>query len=528
MRPPCDDAIILSGRTEAPCRPEAGPWILAATILGSSIAFIDSTVVNVALPALQSSLHATVVDVQWVIESYGVLLAALILVGGALGDIFGRRLVFLIGVVIFAIGSAACGFSTTVAQLVAARSLQGIGAAALVPGSLSIISAYFDEQSRGRAIGTWSGFTAISTAAGPVVGGWLIEHVSWRWVFFINLPLAAAVILISLAFIPESRSNAARRVDWRGAALVTIGLGTLVYGFINTSIFGWRDPRVFGALVLGFVSLFAFIMLELREQSPMVPPSLFKIPAFTGANLLTLFLYSAIGVFFFLLPLNLIQIHGYSATAAGAASLPLTFLMFSLSRWSGGLVGRYGARLPLIVGPLVVAAGFLIFALAAAHSSYWRSYFPAFLVFGVGLAITVAPLTTTVMTSVDNDRAGTASGINNAVARVAGVLAIAIIGIVLLTTFRSHLDQALANLNIPPAALDSIKANQTKLAGLEVPAGLDPHTSASVRTAIRQAFVFSFRLVVLICAALAAISALIAWRMIPAPPLTRAAPPSHP
>src|SRR3954451_2384203 len=254
MRPPCDDAIILSGRTDAPCRPEAGPWILAATILGSSMAFIDSTVVNVALPALQSNLHATVVDVQWVIESYGVLLAALILVGGALGDIFGRRLVFLIGVTIFAIGSAACGISTTVAQLVAARSLQGIGAAALVPDSLSIISAYFDEQSRGRAIGTWSGFTAISTAAGPVIGGWLIEHVSWRWVFFINVPLAIAVILISLAFIPESHSNSTRRVDWRGATLVTVGLGALVYGFISTSDFGWRDPRVFGSLVLGVVS----------------------------------------------------------------------------------------------------------------------------------------------------------------------------------------------------------------------------------------------------------------------------------
>jgi EmrB/QacA subfamily drug resistance transporter len=516
MRPPCDDAIILSGSANSPCRPEARPWILAATILGSSIAFIDSTVVNVALPALQSSLHATVVDVQWIIESYGVLLAALILVGGALGDIFGRRLVFLIGLVIFAIGSAACGFSTTVAQLVAARSLQGIGAAALVPGSLSIISAYFDEQSRGRAIGTWSGFTAISTAGGPVIGGWLIEHVSWRWVFFINLPLAAAVILISLAFIPESKSNSAQRVDWRGASLVTIGLGALVYGFINTSNLGWHDPRVSGALILGVLSLVAFVLVELREDTPMVPPSLFNIPAFTGANLLTLFLYSAIGVFFFLLPLDLIQVHGYSATAAGASTLPLTLLMFSLSRWSGGLVARYGPRLPLIIGPLIVAAGFIIFALVATQSSYWRSYFPAFLVFGVGLSVTVAPLTTTIMTSVDNDRAGTASGINNAVARVAGVLAIAIIGIVMVAAFRSHLHDALANLKLPPAALDSIHSNETKLAGLEVPPGLDARASASVHAAITQAFIYSFRLVLLVCAALALISALISWRMIPA------------
>ena len=518
MRPPCDDAIILSGYTDSPCRPEAGPWILAATVLGSTMAFVDSTVVNVALPALQSNLHATVMDVQWVIESYGVLLAALILVGGALGDIFGRRLVFLIGVVIFAIGSAACGFSNSVGQLIAARSLQGIGAAALVPGSLSIISAYFDEQSRGRAIGTWSGFTAISMAAGPVIGGWLIEHVGWRWVFFINLPLAAAVILISLAFIPESRSDSTHRVDWPGAALVTVGLGALVYGFINTSNLGWRDPSVFGTLILGFISLIAFVIVEAREQAPMVPPALFKIPAFTGANLLTLSLYSAIGVFFFLLPLKLIQVDGYSATAAGASSLPLTLLMFFLSRWSGGLVARYGPRLPLMIGPIIVTAGFLLFALAPVGASYWRSYFPAFLVLGTGMAITVAPLTTVVMTSVDKDRAGTASGINNAVARVAGVLAIAVLGIVIVTAFRSHLHDALANLALPPAALDFIHSNETKLAGLEVPPGLDAHTSASARAAITQAFLFSFRLVLLICAALAAASAFVSWNLIPARP----------
>lgn len=518
MRPPCDEAAIRSAKADAPCRPKAGPWILAATVLGSSIAFIDSTVVNVALPALQSSLHATVVDVQWVIESYGVLLAALILVGGALGDIFGRRLVFLIGVVVFAVASALCGISANVDQLVAARCLQGIGAAALVPGSLSIISAYFDEQSRGRAIGTWSGFTAISTATGPVIGGWLIEHFSWRWVFFINLPLAIAVVLISLAFIPESRSNSTRRVDWRGAILVTIGLGALVYGFLNTSIFGWRDHRVFGALILGTISLVAFVIVELREQSPMVPPALFKIPAFTGANFLTLFLYSAIGVFFFLLPLHLIQVQGYSATAAGASSLPLTLLMFSLSRWSGGLVARYGARLPLIIGPLTAALGFLLFIPAASHSSYWTSYLPAFLVFGVGLSITVAPLTTTIMTSVDNDRAGTASGINNAVARVAGVLAIAVLGIVVVTAFRMHLHQALAGLDLPPAAINAIRSNETKLAGLQVPAGLDAHTSTAVHAAIAQAFIYSFRLIMLICAALAVLSALTSWRMIPARP----------
>jgi predicted MFS family arabinose efflux permease len=318
-----------------------------------------------------------------------------------------------------------------------------------------------------------------------------------------------------MTFIPESHSNATRRVDWRGAALVTVGLGALVYGFIDSINLGWHDPRVFGSLILGTISLMAFVIVELREQAPMVPPSLFKIPAFTGANLLTLFLYSAIGVFFFLLPLNLIQIQGYSATAAVAASLPVPILMFSLSRWSGGLVARYGPRLPLLIGPLIVAVGFLLFALPSTGVVYWKSILPAFLVFGTGLAITVAPLTTVVMTSVDDDRAGTASGINNAVARVAGVLAIAIFGIIIVAAFRSHLDQSLANLSLPAAVLDTIHSNETKLAALQVPSGLNAHTSAAVHAAISSSFVFGYRLVMLICAALASLSSLIAWRIIP-------------
>src|SRR5271154_4842211 len=248
MKPPCDEGVVRSVNAEAPCTAQARRWILAATILGSSMAYIDGTVVNVALPALQASLHASVVGVQWVVESYGLILAALILVGGSLGDLFGRRLVFLIGVGIFAAASVACGLALNIQQLVIARSIQGLGAAFLVPGSLSIISTSFDEKTRGQAIGTWSGFTAIRSAVGPVVGGWLVEHGSWRWVFFINLPLAAAVIAVSLRRVPESRSLAAGRIDWVGALFVTLGLGGLVNGFIESVTLGWTNPWVFGSL----------------------------------------------------------------------------------------------------------------------------------------------------------------------------------------------------------------------------------------------------------------------------------------
>src|ERR1700674_1239710 len=308
MRTPCDESVMRSARTDVPCKRDARLWILTATILGSSLAFIDGTVVNVALPAVQADFHATLVDVQWVVESYGLFLGALILVGGSLGDLFGRRLIFAIGVAIFAAASAGCGAASNIHSLIIARSIQGVGAALLVPGSLAIISSSFDEKSRGQAIGTWSGFTAITTAIGPVLGGWLVEHASWRWVFFLNLPLAAAVIAISIWRIAESHSGIAGRVDWFGALLATAGLGGLVSGFIESANLGWRSPQVFGAFIAGFGCLAAFVFVEANVVRPLLPLALFKSRSFSGANLLTLFLYAAIGIFFFLFPLNLIQV----------------------------------------------------------------------------------------------------------------------------------------------------------------------------------------------------------------------------
>lgn len=510
MRTPCDEAVMQSARVDAPCQASTQRWILLAAILGSSMAFIDSTVVNVALPALQTGLNASVVDVQWVVESYALLLGALILVGGSLGDLLGRRKVFLAGIAIFAAASLACGLAVNVRQLIVSRAIQGIGAALLTPGSLALIGASFAGEERGKAIGLWSGFTAITTGLGPVFGGWLIQHVSWRWAFFLNLPLAAFVIVISLWHVPESRRPGVDRIDWLGALFATLGLGGIVFGMIESPALGWNHPQVYGSLIVGVLSLAAFFWAEARAVSPMVPFALFRSKTFSGANLLTLFLYAAIGIFFFLLPLNLIQVQGYSPAQAGAAGLPFILLMFSLSRWSGGLVARYGARKPLVIGPLLSAVGLGMFALPSIGGSYWTTFFPAYVVLGLGMTITVPPLTTAVMQAVDTGHTGAASGINNAVARVAGLLAIAVLGVVMLAAFHLNLHRALGKLALPQNALSAVHKDEIKLAALPVPSNLNPDTSAKLKTSIDHAFVFGFRVVILVCAGLAIISAVFA------------------
>lgn len=515
MKPPCDEAVIRSQTVASPCRSEDGFWILLATILGSSMAFIDGTVVNVALPALQNSFSANVVGLQWVIEAYGLTLAALLLVGGSMGDLFGRRRVFLLGVAIFAVASLVCGLASNIQQLIVARAIQGIGAAFLVPGSLALVSVSFSENVRGRAIGTWSGSTAITTAIGPAVGGWLIEHLSWRWAFLINLPLAVAVIAVGLWRLPESRSGQSGRIDWSGAMAAIFGLTGLVFGFTESTSLGWNHPLVVTSLVAGVIGSIAFLLIEARVVSPMVPFSLFRSRPFTGANLLTLFLYAAIGIFFFLLPLNLIQVQAYSATAAGGAVLPFILLMFLLSRWSGGLVDRYGARLPLIIGPVIVAVGFVLFSVPSVGGSYWTTFFPAVITLGFGMAVSVAPLTTVVMDAVDQNRVGTASGINNAVSRVAGLLAVAVFGVVTVAGFSTHLNRRLANIPMPGAVRTELRSNETRLAALKPPEVVGPATASAIQSAIAASFVSNFRLMMWICAALALAGAAVAWRMIP-------------
>jgi EmrB/QacA subfamily drug resistance transporter len=514
----CDENVIRSGPAAATCSKTRGRWILAATILASSMAFIDGTVVNVALPALQTNLNATAADVQWVIESYALLLSALLLVGGSLGDHYGRRRVFLLGVVIFAVASGLCGFAGTIHQLIAARAVQGFGAALLVPGSLAIISNSFSEQERGRAIGVWSGFSAITTGIGPVLGGWLIEHVSWRAVFFINLPLALAVILISLRCVAENVDRETTHVDWLGAVLAALGLGALVYGLIKSSQVGLNDRSVIIALTAGVIVLILFLFVESRLSQPMLPLTLFRSRTFAGTNLLTFLLYAALGGTLFFLPLNLIQVQHYSPAEAGAVLLPFILIMSFLSRWSGGLVSRYGPKLPLVVGPVITAVGYLLFLLPGIGGNYWTTFFPPAVVLGLGMAITVAPLTTTVMNSIAHNRAGIASGVNNAVARTASLVAIAVLGVVMIQVFTTNLNRRLTGANLPTSVAQDIRTQSTRLADIDIPQNLNAEAREVIRRAVDESFVSGFRWVTLIGAALAAASAIVALFWIGATP----------
>lgn len=478
-------------------------WILAATILGSSMAFIDGTVINVALPALQAKLNASVVDVQWVVESYSLFLSALLLVGGSLGDRFGRKLIYTIGIAIFALASIWCGLSPNVDQLIFARAIQGIGGALLVPGSLAIISACFSEERRGKAIGTWSGFTAITTAVGPVLGGWLIEHYSWRAAFFINIPIAVVVIIIAISRVPETRDDeGSNRLDWWGTILATLGLGLLIYGLIESSRRGF-DHTVIFAIIAGTIILAIFLFVESRLKDPMLPLQLFRSKNFLGANLLTLFLYAALGGAFFFFPLNLIQVQHYSATAAGAAFIPMILLMFALSRWAGGLVHRYGGRLPLTIGPLIVGLAFVIFTIPEINKNYWITFFPAIAVLGLGMSISVAPLTTTVMNSVPQHQSGIASGINNAVSRAAGLLAVAIFGIIMLHVFNHALNQNLQHHGLSTDVIP--KEKRVKLAAMKLP---------KFQNVVDHSFISGFRVVMFVSAGLAVASSISARLLI--------------
>ncbi|RKR39087.1 MFS transporter [Paraburkholderia sp. BL17N1] len=464
---PCDALVIRAQPASLvhPCRRKK--LALAATILGSSMAFIDGSVVNVALPSIQSELGASVAAIQWVVDAYLLFLGALVLVGGSLGDKLGRRTVFIAGIGLFTLASIGCGLAPGAAALIAARAVQGVGAALLVPSSLSIIGAVFDDKERGQAIGTWAGVGAITSALGPVAGGWLVDAFSWRAIFFLNVPIACATVALAVMAVPDSRQDdevnpsaraggatghAAAELDWPGAATATAGLAALTYGLTLASARGFGDRWVLASILGGLLVLSAFVALEARTRNPMMPLDVFRSRDFVGANLVTLLVYFGLGGALFFLPFTLIRAYGYSATQAGAALLPVPVTIGLLSRFTGGLTSRYGARALLTAGPVIAAAGFAMLALPWVGGEYWRGFLPALTVLGLGMTVTVAPLTTTVMASVSAARTGVASGINNAVARVASLLAIAVLGIVFVWSHDAALEARLDALHVPQAA----------------------------------------------------------------------------
>ena len=425
---PCEAEAIRSARGVAGTVRQQR-WVLAATILASTIAYVDESVVNVALPAIGRDLAASPAALQWVINAYTLCLAAFLLVGGAAGDRLGRRRVFIAGVALFGLASLGCGLSRDIAQLIAARAVQGVGAALLIPCSLALIGAAFPEGERGRAIGTWAGFSAIAAAIGPLLGGWIVDHLPWQAIFFINPLLCLAALWIAWRHLPESVDpDAPAGIDWPGALLAFAGLAGVAFGLIALPDSGLSDATTLATLMGGVVLLAIFVWHEARAPAPMMPLGLFRSATFSGVNALTLLLYGALGGAMFLLPFALISVHGYSATMAGAVFLPFTAIMAVLSRWSGGLLDRFGARLPLVVGPAVVAVGFVLFALAGPQTSYALAFLLPVSIVGLGMAVTVAPLTTTVIAAVPGHQTGVASGINNAVASVASLFAIAVFG----------------------------------------------------------------------------------------------------
>jgi EmrB/QacA subfamily drug resistance transporter len=405
-----------------------GRWVLLATVLGSALASIDATVVGIALPAIGRNFGAGLATLQWVSTAYTLALAGLLLIAGALGDKFGRKKVFQIGVVWFALSSVLCGVAPTAGTLIAARALQGVGAALLTPGSLAILQATFRPEDRGKAIGAWSGFTGVGTAIGPFIGGWLIAAVSWRLIFAINLPLAVIVVAVAWRHVPETRSpDATAPIDITGGVLATAGLTGLTYGLIQGPASGWTSAPVLAGLFSGILLLTAFVGWERRARAPMLPLSMFSSSQFTATNVVTFIVYGAMGGLLFLLPIVLQDVSGYSALEAGVSLLPITAITLTLSRRSGGLAQRIGPRLQMSAGPVIIGAGLSLFTLIGASGNYLTEVLPGVVVFGLGIAVTVAPLTSTALSSAPASHASMASAVNNDVARAAGLIAVALL-----------------------------------------------------------------------------------------------------
>ena len=490
-------------------------WALAATIIGSGMAFINGSVVNVALPAIQSALDSSVSDMQWVVSIYTFILGTLILTGGSAGDYYGRKRVFGTGVFVFLLSTIWCGLAPDVLQLIIARGGQAVGGAMMIPGSLAIITDLYEQEQRGKAIGTWSAFTALASAAGPLLGGILVDQLNWRFIFLISVPLAIAALIILYWKVPESNTpDKSGKPDWMGALTATLGLGLICYGMIEGSELGISNPIVISTILVGAIVFIGFIYVEYTVDQPMMPPGLFKSRNFTGANLVTMSFYFSLAGVFFILPFNFIQIQGYSATAAGAAFIPFPLLVGGLSRWSGGMIVRFGARPLLVAGPVVTSIGFILLGIYGMGSSYWYNFFPGIFFMGLGVALSFAPMNTTVMSSVGRSEAGTASGINKAVSRLSGMLSVALLGALAIAMFSQQLTVQMDQENIPKKVQEQMLQEASSLAKADIPKDVSPETKNALEQNIRQSFLSSFRIVMFASAGLVFLGAICAFFMI--------------
>ena len=488
-------------------------WTLISTILASGMVFIDFSALNVALPAIQTDMNISGKSLLWIINAYSLFLSSLLLVGGSLGDLYGRKKIFIIGIIIFSVSSFLCGISPGKGLLITARAFQGVGGALMVPGSLAIISAVIPAERRGKAFGTWSMFSALTTIIGPALGGWLAGLGLWRVIFFINIPFAIFTIAALIIKVPENKDHSAKKLDITGAVLATLGLSGITYGFLEASDKGFGNPVIQLSLAVGLLALIVFIIVEKKSSHPMMPLNLFKLKRFSGVNAMTLFVYAALSASLFFLPLNMIQVQGYSEEIAGISLLPFAILISGLSRFSGIFSDKFGARLPLIAGSFLAGLGLLFFTfpgLTGGAKDYWTTYFPGILILGIGMGIVVAPLTATVMECVPKDKTGIASGVNNTMARTAGLLAIAVLGAIILITFKNTLETNVNDLNISENKKTELINNAGDLAETQPPKQITTEQTSQVEQVIKMSFIQSFDFIIYIAVALAWLGSIIA------------------
>jgi EmrB/QacA subfamily drug resistance transporter len=493
---------------------KAGKWIMASSIMASAMAFIDATALNVVLPSLQNNLNASGTDLFWILNAYLLMLAALILIGGSLGDKLGRKKVFIVGIFIFITGSAACGFSQSVTLLVIFRMLQGIGGALMIPGSLSLISSSINANERGKAIGTWSAFTTVVTMGGPVLGGALGDAGLWRYIFFINIPIGIFTLLILAKQVKEIKDEDTKQgLDIAGAAAIAFGLAAVTFGFLRIPAVGLSNWQVYMPLITGVLLLAVFVTIEKNSKSPMMPLHLFTNLTFSGANLLTFFLYAGLGAGMLFLGLNMVQVQGYSQLQSGLTFLPFTVLMITIARFAGALADKHGPRLLLIAGPALAGLGLLILSFVKqtdGPSAYWTTFFPGILVFGLGMSFTVAPLTAAVMGSVNDHFSGTASGVNNALTRIANVFANAILGALAVLFFTGTLQGEIKNVKLNDRQKQEVIKQSVNLGNAKIPDSITGQDKATIEKAYKNSFISAFGDIMRISAGLGFLASLMA------------------